>query len=66
MEQRAKVMSMVIHLILVLVSITMLVPFVWMALTAFKSMTEATSVNPFVIFPRIWRTEKNTTDINKN
>ncbi len=57
-------MTAVIHLILVLVSITMLVPFVWMALTAFKSMTEATSVNPFVIFPSVWRTENFTTVIN--
>jgi multiple sugar transport system permease protein len=64
MEQKAKVMSMVIHLVLVLVSITMLVPFLWMALTAFKSMTEATSVNPFVIFPSVWRTENFTTVIN--
>ena len=64
MEQRAKIMSMVIHLILILVSITMLVPFLWMALTAFKSMTEATSVNPFVIFPSVWRTENFSTVIN--
>ena len=64
MEQRAKLMTAVIHLILVLVSITMLVPFVWMALTAFKSMTEATSVNPFVIFPSVWRTENFTTATN--
>ena len=30
----------------------MLVPFVWMILTAFKTVTESTSVNPFVIFPK--------------
>ena len=35
----------------------MLIPFVWMILTAFKSVTEATSVNPFVIFPKVWRTD---------
>ena len=35
----------------------MLIPFIWMILTAFKSVTEATSVNPFVIFPKVWRTE---------
>ena len=64
MEQIAKIMTAVIHLILILVSITMLVPFLWMALTAFKSMTEATSVNPFVIFPSTWRTENFTTVIN--
>ena len=35
----------------------MLVPFIWMALTAFKTSTEATSVNPFVIFPAVWQTD---------
>ena len=35
----------------------MIVPFVWMILTAFKSNTEATSVNPFVIFPSVWQTD---------
>ena len=47
-----------------LVSVTMLVPFLWMILTAFKSMGEATSVSPFVIFPSVWRTENFTTVIN--
>ncbi len=64
MERRAKMMQALIHAILILVSITMLVPFIWMILTAFKSMGEATSVNPFVIFPSVWRTESFTTVIN--
>lgn len=45
------------HLTLVLISITMLIPFLWMVLTAFKSITEATSVDPFIIFPKVWRTD---------
>ncbi len=43
------------HIFLILVSITMLVPFLWMLFTAFKSNTEATSMNPFYILPREWR-----------
>ncbi|WP_125115178.1 carbohydrate ABC transporter permease [Agathobaculum sp. Marseille-P7918] len=35
-------------------AVVMLVPFIWMVLTAFKSVTEATQVNPFVIFPSKW------------
>lgn len=35
----------------------MLVPFAWMILTAFKSATEATQIDPFVIFPKTWRTD---------
>lgn len=57
MERKEQSMALLIHVILILISITMLVPFLWMALTAFKSMTEATSVNPFVILPSIWRKE---------
>ena len=57
MERKEKMMALFIHVVLILISITMLVPFLWMALTAFKSMTEATSVDPFVIFPSIWRKE---------
>ena len=51
MSARDKANRVLIHVILILVSITMLVPFLWMILTAFKTMTEATSVNPFVILP---------------
>jgi multiple sugar transport system permease protein len=35
----------------------MVIPFLWMILTAFKTTTEATSVNPFVLFPGAWRTD---------
>ena len=59
--RKKKLTTVVIHVILILVSITMLVPFIWMILTAFKSVTEATSVDPFTIFPREWRTDAFTT-----
>ncbi|MBQ9346374.1 MAG: carbohydrate ABC transporter permease [Oscillibacter sp.] len=45
----------IIHLILILASFTMLVPFVWMLLTAFKTISESTSINPFIIFPSTWK-----------
>jgi multiple sugar transport system permease protein len=35
----------------------MVIPFLWMILTAFKTTTEATSVNPFVVFPGALRTD---------
>ena len=57
LERNRKISSFIIHLSLVLISITMLVPFLWMVLTAFKSITEATSVDPFIIFPKVWRTD---------
>lgn len=52
-----KMEKILIHVILIIFSIIMLVPFVWMALTAFKSVGEATSVNPFVIFPSVWKVD---------
>jgi len=42
----------IIFVILLAASISMLVPFIWMILTALKTPTESTSVNPFVILPR--------------
>lgn len=55
MKERKILNKLITHLVMILVSITMLVPFLWMILTAFKSNTEATSVNPFVILPSVWR-----------
>ncbi|MCD8342592.1 MAG: carbohydrate ABC transporter permease [Clostridiales bacterium] len=51
-KQRAT--QVLIHAVLILCSITMLVPFLWMILTSFKTLSEATSINPFVIFPSSW------------
>ena len=42
-------------LLLVIGAIVMLFPFMWMILTAFKTKTESTSLNPFVVFPSVWR-----------
>ena len=43
----------------------MLVPFFWTILTAFKSATEATQVDPFLIFPQKWRTQAFVSVTNK-
>ena len=49
--------NIVIYIILIFVSITMLVPFVWMFLTAFKTVEETMQVDPFVIVPKVWQTQ---------
>lgn len=54
---RDRITRVVIHLILIVMSIIMIVPFVWMALTAFKTVAESTSIDPFVIFPAEWKVE---------
>ncbi|MBQ8962573.1 MAG: carbohydrate ABC transporter permease [Clostridia bacterium] len=50
-----------IHLFLIVFSISMLVPFLWMVLTAFKTQAESTSIDPFVFLPSSWSFESFTT-----
>ena len=54
---KSKIYKISIYLVLSLVSITMLVPFVWMFLTAFKTVSETMQVDPFVIVPKVWQTQ---------
>ncbi|SDB61163.1 carbohydrate ABC transporter permease [Butyrivibrio sp. INlla16] len=49
--------NIAIYLVLTIVSITMLVPFLWMFLTAFKTTAETMQVDPFIIVPRVWQTQ---------
>ena len=54
---KSKFCNGLIYFILVIVSIIMLVPFVWMFLTAFKTTAETMQVDPFVIIPKVWQTQ---------
>ena len=49
--------KIIIYLVLLLVAFVMVVPFAWMILTAFKTQSESTQMNPFLIFPTAFRTE---------
>ena len=48
METKRKIERVIVHVVLIFFSIIMLVPFIWMLLTAFKSVSEATQIDPFV------------------
>jgi multiple sugar transport system permease protein len=48
---RALVTKIIIYVILIIMAIIMLIPFVWMILTALKTNQEAISVDPFYILP---------------
>lgn len=52
---KQKVHKAGVHIVLILVAFVMIVPFAWMLLTAFKTISEATSINPFVVFPSSWK-----------
>ena len=54
------------YIVLILGALIMLVPFIWMVLTAFKTQTEATQMNPFLIFPSKWRLDAFRSAIEKN
>lgn len=55
--KKSTISKVFIYFILVIVSITMLVPFIWMFLTAFKTTAETMQVDPFVIIPSVWQTQ---------
>ncbi len=57
MEAKQKIKQVLIHVVLIIASIVMLVPFLWMVLTAFKTVSESTQVNPFLFFPTEWHFE---------
>ena len=48
---RDKLNKTIMYVVLVIMAFIMLVPFVWMILTALKTNQEAISVDPFYIFP---------------
>ncbi|MBR2187874.1 MAG: carbohydrate ABC transporter permease [Eubacterium sp.] len=54
-KTKDRIVRVVIHIILIVMAVIMIVPFLWMALTAFKTVAESTSINPFVIFPSSWK-----------
>ena len=49
---KARATQVLIHVILIIFSFIMIVPFAWMILTALKTNQEAISVNPFYILPQ--------------
>ncbi len=49
--------SLILHILLLSGAAFMIVPFLWMILTAFKSISESTQLNPFIIFPTVWHFE---------
>ncbi len=55
-KKRALSIAM-IYFIVAFGAVIMIVPFLWMILTSFKSISESTQMNPFIIFPSIWRTD---------
>ena len=52
MKRRKTITTLLIHTFLVLGACIMILPFLWMVITSLKTISESTSMNPFVFFPR--------------
>ncbi|OBR67638.1 sugar ABC transporter permease [Paenibacillus oryzae] len=57
MAQQKRLTRLFVHLLLFTGAALMILPFGWMLLTSFKTVTESTSMNPFVFFPSVWKWE---------
>ena len=55
MKNKRKLSTLGVHIFLLIGVVVMIVPFLWMFLTSFKTISESTQMNPFVIFPSKWR-----------
>ena len=47
--------KIIIYIVLIFFAFIMIVPFIWMTLTAFKTTAETMQVDPFVIVPSVWQ-----------
>lgn len=52
MKEKWKAGNLIIHIVLILGSFAMLLPFIWMVITSLKSMMEATMIPP-TFLPKI-------------
>ncbi len=55
--KRETISKIIIYIILIVFAFIMIVPFVWMVLTAFKTTAETMQVDPFVLVPKVWQVE---------
>lgn len=64
-KEQIKKGHILIHIILISVAFFMVMPFIWMILTAFKTVTESTQIDPFVILPKSLKLDNFSTVITK-
>lgn len=58
--------AVVLHIILISGACIMILPFLWMVLTSLKTVSESTSMNPFVFFPENLQWDNYKTVIQQN
>lgn len=55
--KKARIDKIIIYIVLIVFALIMIVPFLWMILTAFKTTAETMQVDPFVLVPKVWQVE---------
>jgi multiple sugar transport system permease protein len=53
MKKKIFLSHILIHILLIIGAVIMIFPFVWMVLTSLKTVTESTSMNPYVYIPKV-------------
>lgn len=48
MQRKQKISIIILHIVLILGACIMILPFLWMVLTSLKTVSESTSMNPFI------------------
>ena len=66
MKKKRSISLICLHIVLLLGACVMVMPFVWLVLTSLKTVTESTSMNPFIFFPKSMKWENYVKVIREN
>lgn len=66
MKKKQKISTVILHIVLIIGACIMVMPFLWMVLTSLKTVSESTSMNPFIFFPETFQWENFKTVIQQN
>lgn len=66
MKKKKTISAVILHIILIAGACIMILPFLWMVLTSLKTVSESTSLNPFIFFPETLQWENYINVIKQN
>ncbi|BFL48515.1 carbohydrate ABC transporter permease [Lactonifactor longoviformis] len=66
MKKKQNISTILLHIVLIIGACIMIMPFLWMVLTSLKTVSESTSMNPFIFFPETFQWENFQTVIRQN
>lgn len=66
MKKKQNISTILLHIVLIIGACIMIMPFLWMVLTSLKTVSESTSMNPFIFFTETFQWENFQTVIRQN